>query len=73
MREDFREVLAERRVLPLYEAMLQDLAMAAELSPPIVQNASPAAVLMPNHLATEGFHLLRARAKLREITDVLQR
>jgi len=29
--------------------------------------------LMPNHLSTEGFYLLRARSKMREITDILQR
>lgn len=73
LKEDFKDVLAERRVTKIYDAMLEDLAVAASLQPPVVQNASPGAMLMPNHLAMQGFHLLRARAKLREITDVLQR
>jgi hypothetical protein len=73
MREDFKDVVAERRVGALYEAMLVDLAQAAALQPMIVQNGSPSAALMPNHLSTQGFYLLRARAKLREITDILQR
>jgi hypothetical protein len=73
LREDFKDVIAERRVGILYEAMLADLASAASLQPMIVQNGSPEAMLMPNHLSTEGFYLLRARAKLREISDVIAR
>jgi hypothetical protein len=73
LREDFKDVITERRVGPLYEAMLADLATAASLQPMIVQNGSPEAALMPNHLSTEGFYLLRARAKLREISDVIAR
>ncbi len=73
VREDFKEVIVERRVATLYDAMLADLATAASLQPLIVQNASPNALLMPNHLSTEGFYLLRARSKMREITDILQR
>jgi hypothetical protein len=73
LREDFKDVITERRVGPLYEAMLADLATAASMQPLIVQNGSPEALLMPNHLSTEGFYLLRARAKLREISDVISR
>jgi hypothetical protein len=62
LREDFKDVITERRVGPLYEAMLADLATAASMQPMIVQNGSPEAALMPNHLSTEGFYLLRARA-----------
>jgi hypothetical protein len=73
VREDFKDVLAERRVGPLYEAMLADLATAASMQPLIVQNGSMEAALMPNHLSSQGFYLLRARAKLREISDVIAR
>ncbi len=73
LREDFKDIIAERRVGPLYEAMLADLATAGSMQPMIVQNGSPEAALMPNHLSTEGFYLLRARAKLREISDVISR
>jgi hypothetical protein len=73
LREDFKDVIAERRVGPLYDAMLADLATAGSMQPLIVQNGSPEAALMPNHLSTEGFYLLRARAKLREISDVIGR
>lgn len=73
LRDDFKDIIAERRVTTLYDGMLADLAMAASLQPLIVQNASGQALLMPNHLAVEGFYLLRARAKLREISDVIAR
>lgn len=73
LREDFGGVIEERRVRRLYDEMLTELAEAARLQPLIVQNADPSALLVPNHLATQGFYLMRARAKLRELTDVLQR
>ncbi|GIU66804.1 DUF2333 family protein [Candidatus Phycosocius spiralis] len=73
LRDDFKAVITERRVGAIYDAMLADLASSASMAPMIVQNGSPNGVLLPNHLSTEGFYLLRARAKLREITDILQR
>jgi hypothetical protein len=30
-------------------------------------------MLQPNHLAAQGFYLLRARTQLEEITDILQK
>jgi hypothetical protein len=73
LRDDFAPVIEERRVRRIYDEMLTELAEAARLQPLIVQNAAPNALLVPNHLTTQGFYLMRARAKLREITDILQR
>lgn len=73
LREDYMPILKERRIESLYAAMLTDLAMVADMHPLIVQNAKPDGAFLPNHLSTEGFYILRARAKLREITDILQR
>ena len=73
LREDYGQVITERHMEKIYEEMLIELASAAELQPLIVQNAKPSAMIMPNHLAAEGFYILRARARLREITDILQR
>jgi hypothetical protein len=73
LREDFGPVIEERRAQRIYQEMLTELAEAARLQPMIVQNAAPDAAILPNHLAAQGFYLLRARAKLRELTDVLQR
>ena len=73
LREDYGAVLQQRGVDKLYTEMLAELAQAAQLHPPIVQNASQNSLILPNHLTVEGFYILRARAKLREITDILQR
>ena len=51
--------------------MLESLRLTAELSPMVVVNGSPDAQAMPSHLAAQGFYLLRARTKLREITNIL--
>jgi hypothetical protein len=73
LRDDFAPILEQRRVTGLYNEMLEDLGRAAALQPVIVQNAAPEAMLIPNHLAMEGYYLTRARARLREITDILER
>jgi len=36
-----------------------------------VFNASPSSQFIPNHLAVQGFYLLRARTQLREVTNIL--
>ena len=43
----------------------------ASLKPLVVINGRPDGLFMPNHLAVEGFYLLRARTQLREITNIL--
>lgn len=73
LREDYMPIIQERRIEKLYAAMLTDLAMAADLHPLVVQNSKPDGAILPNHLVTEGFYILRARSRLREITDILQR
>ena len=44
---------------------------AATLQPLVVLNGRPGSDVLPNHLATQGFYLLRARIQLREITATL--
>lgn len=73
LRDDYQGVIEQRGLTNLYQEMLTDLAQAAQMHPLIVQNARTDAMLIPNHLSAEGFYILRARAKLREITDILQR
>jgi hypothetical protein len=45
----------------------------AKLQPLVVVNGSPNAMVEPNHLASQGFYLLRARTQLEELTDILQK
>ena len=44
---------------------------AAQLDPWVVWNGYPDGFLIPNHLAAQGFYLLRARTQLREISSIL--
>ncbi|MDP6874515.1 MAG: DUF2333 family protein [Alphaproteobacteria bacterium] len=68
---DYGNVLGERELGNAWAKMLESLRLTAELSPTVVVNGSPDAQAMPSHLAAQGFYLLRARTKLREITNIL--
>ena len=68
---DYANVLGERELGNAWAKMLESLRLTAELSPMVVGNGSPDAQAMPSHLAAQGFYLLRARTKLREITNIL--
>lgn len=69
--QDFQNVLVERNAQPLWDEMLASLRVAAGMSPLIVSNGAPDALIFPNHLAAQGFYLLRARTQIRELTNVL--
>lgn len=70
---DYASVLAERELGGSWRNMLEALQAAAALSPPVVVNASPDAALLPSHLAGQGYAVLRARARLTELADMLAR
>ena len=40
---------------------------------PVVVNGATDGAVMPSHLASLGFYLLRARTQLREIVNILQK
>jgi len=69
--KDFDQVLKEKDAEAVWNQMLESLFRAAGMRPWVVVNGSPDGQFLPNHLAGEGFLLLRARTQLREITDVL--
>lgn len=71
LRTDFAAVIEARGVADIYDQMLADLEVAATLQPLIVQNGSREGVAANNHLAVEGFYIVLARTKLREITEIL--
>jgi hypothetical protein len=68
---DFAKVIDERDLKGVWDQTGQSLFEAASLRPLIVINGRPDGLLLPNHLAAEGFYLLRARTQLREITSIL--
>ncbi|PHR63209.1 MAG: hypothetical protein COA47_00920 [Robiginitomaculum sp.] len=73
LREDFSKVIEDRQTDGLYREMLAELRRAAIMQPLVVNNGTISGQAFPNHLANQGFHLLRARTKMREITDVLRK
>ena len=69
--EDFDALMRERGIATLWAQMLTSLDHAARMDPLVVINAAPDGILLPSHLAAQGFYVLRARAQMREITNVL--
>ena len=72
LRVDVGDVLKEKNLEPTYAQMLESFEQAIRLNPAFVLNGNPDSQIFPNHLAIEGFYLLRARTQLREITSILQ-
>ena len=70
---DFKSVLDERGAGKIWQRMVDSMVEGATLQPLIVINGTPNAMLEPNHLAAQGFYLLRARTQLEELTDILQK
>lgn len=71
--QDFKPVLAEKGALNIWQRMVDSMLDGAKLQPWVVINGETASLAQPNHLAEQGFYLLRARAQLEEITDILQK
>ncbi|MBN9487096.1 MAG: DUF2333 family protein [Alphaproteobacteria bacterium] len=70
---DFQSVIRDRDLANPWNQMIETFRVAAELQPWVVWNGYPDALLIPNHLAAQGFYLLRARTQLREISGILQK
>ncbi|MGH6895269.1 MAG: DUF2333 family protein [Geminicoccaceae bacterium] len=68
---DFANVIRERELTGAWTQMLESLRTAATLQPWVVMDGAPDGQLMPNHLAAQGFFLLRARTQLKEVSDIL--
>ena len=68
---DFDAVIKEKGLTNAWNGTVDTFRTAAELDPWVVWNGYPDAFLIPNHLAAQGFYLLRARTQLREISNIL--
>ncbi len=69
---DFDQVIDTVGVAVVWQEMLDSLRAAVELSPLMIVSGDPDSQLLPSHLASQGFFLLRARTQMREISDVLR-
>lgn len=71
LREDFAGVITAEGIGGLYGETLEYLGQAATIRPLITQNGARGGIAANNHLAVQGFYLMLARARLREMTDIL--
>ncbi len=71
LRADYANIVRDRELGAAWDQMLASFAAAADLRPLIVHNAKPDAVILPNHLASMGFYMLRAHAQIRELSNIL--
>ena len=68
---DFANVIRERELAGTWSQTLESFRTAATLQPWVIVNGAPDSQLMPSHLASQGFFLLRARTQLMEISNIL--
>ena len=71
-RVDFQDIVESRGLGKVWTEMDDQLLHAVDLEPLIVSNGGEDAFIMPSHLTTMGFYLLRARTKLTEMRDTLK-
>lgn len=69
--QDFEGLISERELGNAWSQMLSSFRSVVELDPYVISNAKNDGQLFPNHLAVQGFYILRARTQLREISNIL--
>ncbi len=70
---DFDAVIKSRGIEPLWVESIKQLRSALNIQPAIISNGREDGWIMPTHLATMGFYILRVRSNLVEMRDVLAR
>ena len=70
---DFRDVIAQRGLTPIWAELEEQLRASLNIQPAIISNGAESGWLMPAHLATLGFYVLRVRSNLVEVRLVLDR
>jgi hypothetical protein len=70
---DYQAVLRERELNGPWQQMLETFRTASTLQPWVVVNGAADSQMLPSHLVSQGFYLLRARTQLREIADILRK
>lgn len=71
LKKDFADIIKEKQLEGTWDQMLDSLHDGMKLSSFLVLNAAPDRQLLPNHLAAQGFFLMRARVQMYEIINIL--
>ena len=69
---DFAATINSRQLTKIWNDMEDQVRSALKIQPFIVSNGSEDGWIMPTHLTTMGFYILRVRANMTEIRDTLQ-
>jgi hypothetical protein len=69
---DFEDVIREKHLDNLFDNMEGQFRSALRIQPFIISNGREDGWIMPTHLTTMGFYVLRVRSNLVEIRNVLQ-
>ena len=70
---DFSDVYKDRRIDLVWSRTEEQLRAALNMTPFIISNGNESSWIMPSHLATMGFYVLRVRSNLVEMRDILDR
>jgi hypothetical protein len=71
IKKDFPEVIKEKELDNIWQQLLDSLKEGMSLGNFLIINAAPDSQFFPNHLATQGFFVMRARLQMREISNIL--
>lgn len=70
---DFDAVIVQRGLTQIWAETVKQLRAALNIQPLIISNGREDGWIMPTHLATMGFYILRVRSNLVEMRDILTR
>ena len=69
--KDFESVIKEKKQDQIWGQMLDSLRIVAELSPTIVFNGDSDTMFLNSHLSSQGFYVLLANKRMKEVMDGL--
>jgi hypothetical protein len=70
---DFADIIEKRNLKDIWDNMESQIRSTLELDPMIISNGREDGWMMPTHVTTMGFYVLRVRSNLVEIRSVLDR
>ncbi len=70
---DFDGIITQRGLTPIWAESIKQLRASLRIQPLIISNGKEDGWIMPTHLATLGFYVLRVRSNLVEMRDILAR
>jgi len=70
---DFATIIRDRNLTTVWDKMQSQMRSALDVQPWIISNGNESSIIVPSHLSTMGFNLLRARSQIIEIRSILDR